>query len=73
MKFAAQLVATAMEVARGLAPWVKSSVTRNQGMEPGPVANITTNNITSNTERYLSHSAYSCGERIRKRTLIRKE
>ena len=45
-KFAVQLVTTAMEVATGLPDWVNSSVTKNQGMEPGPVAKPITNRIT---------------------------
>ena len=36
-----------MEVAVGRPDWAKSSVTKNQGMEPGPVANPTTNRMTA--------------------------
>ena len=42
IKFATQLTVTAIAVAIGRAAELKSSVTRNHGMEPGPVANITT-------------------------------
>lgn len=42
MKFATQLTVTAMAVAMGRAEELNSSVTRNQGMEPGPVAKNTT-------------------------------
>ncbi len=52
-KFAAQFVATAIEDAMGLPDWLKSSVTKNQGMEPGPVANPITKMITIAMERYL--------------------
>jgi hypothetical protein len=34
------------------APWLNSSVTKNQGMEPGPVANMTTNRMTKTMQRY---------------------
>ena len=46
MKLATQLTVTAMDVAIGRAEELNSSVTKNQGIEPGPVANITTNIIT---------------------------
>jgi len=46
MKLALQFTPTAMEVAIGRAPCEKSSLTKNHGMEPGPVANITTNVMT---------------------------
>ena len=49
-KAAVQLTATAIEAAMGLALLAKTSLTRNQGMEPGPVANITTKRITSTME-----------------------
>lgn len=45
-KLAVQLTVTATEVAMARAPWANSSVTKNQGIEPGPVANMTTNMIT---------------------------
>ena len=35
-KLADQLTATAMEEAIGLPDWVNSSVTKNQGIDPGP-------------------------------------
>ena len=35
-KLADQLTATAMEEAIGRPDWENSSVTKNQGMEPGP-------------------------------------
>ena len=53
-KLADQFVATAMEVAMGLPDWLKSSVTKNQGMEPGPVAKPITKQITMAIETYLS-------------------
>lgn len=46
-KFADQLTDTAIEVAVGLPDWANNSVTKNQGMEPGPVANPTTKRITA--------------------------
>lgn len=46
-----QLTATAMEEAVGRAFWAKSSVTKNQGMDPGPVANITTNKMTKTIDK----------------------
>ena len=58
-KFAAQFVATAMDVAIGLPDWAKSSVTKNQGMDPGPVAKPMTKRRTIAMERYLSHSTES--------------
>ena len=42
MKLETQFTVTAIAVAIGRAAEPNSSVTRNQGMEPGPVANITT-------------------------------
>lgn len=42
MKLATQLTVTAMAVAMGRAEELNSSVTKNQGMEPGPVAKNTT-------------------------------
>nr|SVE73879.1 EOG090X0FQ8 [Daphnia atkinsoni] len=42
MKLATQLTVTAIAVAIGRAEELNSSVTRNQGMEPGPVAKNTT-------------------------------
>jgi len=41
------LTATAIDEAIGRPDWEKSSVTKNQGMDPGPVANPTTNRITA--------------------------
>ena len=49
-KAAVQLTVTAMEAAIGLALLAKISLTKNQGMDPGPVANITTNKITRTME-----------------------
>jgi hypothetical protein len=45
-KLAVQFVATAIEEAVGRVFWVKSSVTMNQGMEPGPVAKKITKRST---------------------------
>lgn len=42
IKLATQLTVTAIDVAIGRAEELNSSVTKNQGIEPGPVANITT-------------------------------
>lgn len=39
-KFAVQLVQTAKDAAVGRADWLKSSATRNHGMDPGPEANM---------------------------------
>jgi len=47
VKLAAQLIKTAKLVAAPRADWLNNSDTRNQGMEPGPIANITTNRITN--------------------------
>jgi len=47
IKLAAQLTQTAKLVAAPRADWLNNSDTRNQGMEPGPIANITTNRITN--------------------------
>ena len=41
-----------MEAAIGLADCWNSSLTKNQGMEPGPVAKLTTNMMTNMMERY---------------------
>ena len=51
-KLADQLTDTAMDVAVGLPDWANSSVTKNHGMEPGPVANPTTNKITATMATY---------------------
>ena len=45
---------TAIEVAIPRADWVKSSVTKNQGIEPGPVANPITKVMTITIETYES-------------------
>ena len=58
-KFAVQLVTTAMDVAIPRADWVKSSVTKNHGIDPGPVANPTTKDITMTIETYANHGADS--------------
>jgi hypothetical protein len=47
MKLAAQLTQTARLVAAPRADWLNNSDTRNHGMEPGPIANITTNRMTN--------------------------
>ena len=49
-KFALQFVTTATAVAVGRASCPKSSVTKNQGIEPGPTAKPTTNKITITIE-----------------------
>ena len=46
-KFADQLTVTAMEVAVGRPDWANNSVTKNQGIEPGPVAKPTTKRMTA--------------------------
>jgi hypothetical protein len=50
-KLADQLTATAIEVAMGRPDCAKSSVTKNQGIEPGPVAKPTTKRMTAATAR----------------------
>ena len=50
-KLADQLTATAMEDAMGRPDWEKSSVTKNQGIDPGPVAKPTTKRITATIAR----------------------
>lgn len=60
MKLAVQLTQTAKEVAAGLADWLNNSDTRNQGMEPGPVANIITKKMTSTMLKYEIHNASPC-------------
>lgn len=49
-KLAPQLIASATEEAVGLADWLKSSDTRNQGMLPGPVAKRMMKMTTSATD-----------------------
>lgn len=39
-------MATASDVAAGLADWLNNSETKNHGIDPGPVANITTKTST---------------------------
>lgn len=46
---------TAKLVAVGRADWLNNSATKNQGIEPGPTANITTNAITRNILIYDTH------------------
>ena len=41
-----------MDVAVGLPDWANNSVTKNQGIDPGPVANPTTNRITATIATY---------------------
>ena len=43
---------TAMDVAMGRPDWLNSSVTKNQGMEPGPVAKPTTKRMTIPMDTY---------------------
>lgn len=57
MKLAVQLMATARLVAAPRADWLNSSETRNQGMEPGPIANITTKRMTNRILMYDTHKA----------------
>ena len=59
MKLAVQFVTTAMEVAMGLADCANNSVTKNQGMDPGPVANPMTKPMTMNIEMYDKKGAAS--------------
>lgn len=56
IKLAVQLMATARLVAVGLADELNSSETKNHGMEPGPMANITTKRMTSRMLMYDNHS-----------------
>jgi hypothetical protein len=58
------LTQTATEVAAGLADWLNSSDTRNQGMEPGPVANMITKKMTSTMLKYEIHNASLCKKKI---------
>ena len=51
-KFAVQLATTAIEAAIGRADCWNSSLTKNHGIDPGPVANPTTNRITKMMDRY---------------------
>ena len=52
-KLADQLMQTATEVAIGRPLWVNNSVTKNQGIEPGPVANPQMNRTTAAMARYF--------------------
>ena len=56
MKLAPQLMETAKLDARPRALTANNSLTRNQGMEPGPVANMTTNKKTAATPTNLRKS-----------------
>lgn len=51
-KLAPQLVPTAILVAIGLAFCMNNSLTKNQGMEPGPTANMTTKPTTKTMDKY---------------------
>lgn len=57
MKLAVQLTATARLVAAPRADWLNNSDTRNQGMDPGPIANMTTKRMTSRMLTYDTHNA----------------
>ena len=57
MKLAVQLIATARLVAAPLADWLNNSDTKNHGIEPGPIANMTTNRMTSRMLKYEIHKA----------------
>ena len=59
-KLATQLTVTAMDVAMGRAEELNNSVTKNQGIEPGPVANMTTNKITRMMLKYENTVDWSC-------------
>lgn len=59
MKLATQLTVTAMAVAIGRAEELKSSVTRNQGIDPGPVAKKITKTIIKRILQYDNHAAES--------------
>jgi hypothetical protein len=59
IKLAVQLTATARLVAAPRADWLNNSDTRNQGMDPGPIANIMTNRMTSRILTYDTHKAAS--------------
>ena len=61
-KLAVQFVTTAIEVAIPRADWVKSSVTKNHGIDPGPVANPTTKVMTMTIEMYFNAGTASCKE-----------
>ena len=65
-KFAVQLVTTATEVAIPRAPWVNNSVTKNQGIDPGPVANPTTKVMTMTIETYANVGTDSWNENYMK-------
>lgn len=51
-KLAVQLTVTAILQAVGLADWLNNSLTRNQGIEPGPTANMITNRRTKIIHKY---------------------
>ena len=51
-KLASQFTSTAMDIAAGLGPWLKSSAVINQGIEPGPTAKNTTNVSVLITDMY---------------------
>lgn len=58
-KLAIQLIETARDVAAGLADWLNNSDTKNQGMEPGPVANKIMKMTTRHTHKYLATVEFS--------------
>ena len=51
-KLAVQFATTAIEAAMGRADCWNNSLTKNHGIDPGPVANPTTNRITKMMDRY---------------------
>lgn len=59
-KLATQLMSTAMDIAAGLGPWLKSSAVIIHGMEPGPTAKNTTNPSMDTTAKYDIQSIISC-------------
>lgn len=50
-KLAVQLTPTAMLVANGRAFCINNSLTKNHGIDPGPVAKITTNPTTNTMQK----------------------
>jgi len=59
-KLATQFMSTAMDIAAGRGPCLKSSAVIIHGMEPGPTAKNTTNPSMDTTAKYDIQSIISC-------------
>jgi len=59
-KLATQLMSTAMDIAAGRGPWLKSSAVIIHGIDPGPTAKNTTNPRMDTTAKYDIQSIISC-------------